>query len=388
MLFKSSGMILLSEQRKMIWSKELKSVYQKFPASIRSSDWQEIVKFANAGEIEKALMLAKKHQDLKYSHKAENIIARRIRIQRVGLLALQRQTSLRIRNSFRNAMRNLTDLVDSMALVNSNIARIRILNHEVAIRLRFELKTITTDSIWKSIILGVKNMGQAIKPVIKDNQESFRGILEEINLVEEKLTFGLATKFSNKSKGQVIMGSDKWTTIMDNLYQKIAMKSLGGLTLSERIWDLTGRMEMDLMRQLSSDIAQGLSARHISDGIQRYIFVNGLDDQAQTGPGIYKSPLKNALRLARTETSRAYANATATWAENKPWVKGISVTLSGAHEVEDECDDLAGQIYPPDEFAYVIPAHPHCMCFGTYVVDDSLLVDPNETDLTKDGEED
>jgi hypothetical protein len=82
------------------------------------------------------------------------------------------------------------------------------------------------------------------------------------------------------------------------------------------------------------------------------------------------------MRLARTETNRAYTQATAKFAENKPWVIGMQVTLSPEHDQFDECDDLAnGDVLTPDEFASTIPAHPHCMCYGTYVIDPQYLGD-------------
>lgn len=368
-------MIMLVD--KSVWTKELKSLYQKYPASIRSSNWAKIVRLANSGDLPAAVQLAREHQDLSVSTKAENIIARRVRIQRVALFALQNQTRDRIKAAFEIAATVISEKAASVPIQIQSLAFLKKKNHEAIIELRRALNTILTDSIWKGIILGVKNMGEAIRPILKDNQESFTEELAEIDLIEGKLTFGMATKFASRSKGHVLMGSDKWTAILDGLYEKIAKSSLNGMNLSERIWEITAKMEMDLRRSLATQFALGKSAREIAKSIKDYVTAGAND--AETGIGVYKSPLKNALRVARTETSRAYTQATAAWAQNKPWVKGIRVTLSPAHEKEDECDDLAGEIYSPADFADILPVHPHCMCFGVYVLDEkNLIVEPEE----------
>ncbi len=53
------------------------------------------------------------------------------------------------------------------------------------------------------------------------------------------------------------------------------------------------------------------------------------------------------------------------------------MTLSPAHDVEDDCDDIVDNQpddgYDPDTFADVVPVHPHCMCYGTYVIDENYL---------------
>jgi len=363
---------------KNIWTPELKRVYQKYPASIRSSDWAEIVRLANSGKVDDAMELAKSHQGEHKSHRAQNVIARRLRIQRVALFAMQKQNTDKIKAVFKVAAAALVNVAARTAPTPANLAIFKKRNHEVVVDLRRALTTIITDSIWNAIVMGVKNMGEAIKPILRDNQESFQEELKEVALIEENLTFGVTTGFASRSKGHVEMGSDKWTAKLDRLYTRIAkLSSDDGMTLSDRIWDITNRMELDMRRTLAAEIGSGSSAREIAKKLEDYVTAGDAD--VEGGPGVYKSPLKNALRVARTETSRAYSNATAVWAQDKSWVKGLQVTLSPAHDQEDECDDLAGNVYPADEFPDIIPAHPHCMCFGTYVIDDSNLVSADDS---------
>ena len=359
---------------KINWTPTLKKVYQKYPAAIRSDDWLKIVAFAENDDLNAAMELAKAHEGSHKSHRAENVIARRLKIQRVALFALQKQTTDRLKGAFKVCADAISNRALRTKLTKSSLGKFRMANHAVIIDLRRAIKTIITDSVWAALRMGITHMGEAIKPILRDNTESFLEELVDIQLWEEALTFTMEKGFAGRTKGKVIMGSEKWTDILDALYTKIAVSSMSGMSLSDRIWDLTSRMEMDLRRMVATDIAQGVSAAGIADKIEKYIYVSGVDEDYTGGPGVYKSALKNALRLSRTETSRAYSNATAAWASEKPWVKGLRVTLSPAHDTADECDDLAGEIYSADEFPDIIPAHPHCMCFGVYVIDTSNLV--------------
>lgn len=363
----------VKEKSKGVWSQAVMRVYQKYPAAFRSDRWDEIVRLANLGQIKDAEFLASEHQDSHKSVRAENVIARRIRIQRTQLFKLQRNHLDRIKGAFEVAGLALGNRMIHLPNTISSIPQMKIRVHETIVSLRRAIQQITTDLVWQSILLGVKNMGEAIKPIFRDNAESFKDELADVALIEAALTIGMDKTFARRNKGGVDLNSDKWNAITDGIYQDIVRSNNDGLSMSERIWDLTDRAEKDIKRNLASDIAAGKSSREIADRIQKYIFTQGVDDEHQSGPGVYKSPLKNALRLARTETNRAYTKATASWANNKAWVKAIRVTLSPAHEQEDDCDDIAGNEYTPDEFADVIPVHPHCMCFGTYVIDEDYL---------------
>lgn len=366
------------------WTPALMSLYQKFPAALSSSDWKKIKSFVANGDIKDATALAKKHEQSHKSVRAENVIARRIRIQRTELFNIQRDHLQRINDVFEITS---TFLGHKMIMLENNISSLTAMKKHTRaaiVDLRRSLNVIITDLIWQSIILGVKNMGEAIKPILRDNKESFVEELADVELIEERLTLGLSKQFANRTKGTVVMDSDKWQGILDNIYSEIVKENLTGMTISDRIWDLTSRAEQDINRLLANNIAKGSSSREIADQIEKYIFTKGIDSDFQSGPGIYRSPLKNALRIARTETNRAYTKATAAWADNKPWVKGIRVTLSPAHDKEDDCDDVVSEQpddgYSPDEFSSIIPVHPHCMCFGTYVIDENYLTGNTTSD--------
>ncbi len=363
-------------------------VYQRYPAAFRSDYWSQIVSLANSGKVEDALTLAAMHEDKNKTHRAMNVIARRIRILRVALFALQRQSESRLRAIFQDTASAVAEIVQSR-IKEGSVAGLPAVQKEIRahiIDLRMSLKKELRDIIWKSIMLGVKNMGDAIKPIIRAHQEAFADELAEVALLEERLHVGLTYQVAGKNnrgrdKATVDVGSDKWNDILSKLYSNIVDKNNEGLTPSQRIWDLTNRLEMDVRRKLVTDIANGRPPQEIADQLQKYIYTGGVDEDTETGPGIYRSPFKSAMRIARTETSRAYADATAAWAENKSWITGIQPTLSPAHDQEDDCDDYAeGEPMDPAEFADTFPVHPHCMCYGTYVIKDEYLTAPDETD--------
>lgn len=359
-------------QKATNWTPSVMKVYQKYPMAFRSKYWDEIVRLANSGDVKNAEMLAADHQDSHKSHRAGNVIARRLRMQRVKLIQVQKERLKRIETAFEIVSQALSNRIAQMPNSVSAIKDIREKIHASIVDLRRSLNVIVRDLVWRSIQLGVMNMGEALKPIVRDNKESFAEEAADIELLEAKLTFGMDKRFSGQVKPSVRTGSDKWQTKMDQIYRDIVKSNNDGLSLSDRILDLTSRAEQDLKRMLVSDIAQGKSSRDIAKHIEKYIY-SSTDDDFQTGPGIYRSPLKNAQRVARTETNRAYTKATAAWAGSKPWIKGIMATLSASHEQDDECDDIAGKVYDPDEFENLIPVHPHCMCFGTYVIDEDYL---------------
>lgn len=369
-------------KNKTKWTKDLMRVYQRFPSVIRSKYWPDVIKAANSGHVDAAIAIAQDHEGSHKSVRAANVIARRIRIQRVALFALQKQSEVRIRAIFQTTSANIRAIALTAKKGLGSIPRSRKKMHEEVMLLRVELKKEITNIIWQSLVLGIKNMGEAIKPVIRQNQESFAEEIADVQLLEERLTLGVTHHISGKAdRTQTDLGSDKWNNILDQLYANIVAKNNEGLTPSQRIWDLTNTMDNNLRKTLITEIAAGTSPSEIADQLQKYVYTDGVDENIDTGPGIYKDPFANAMRLARTETSRAYADATGAWAQNKSWIEGIQPTLSPAHDQADECDDYAeGDPLDPSEFADTFPLHPHCMCYGTYVIKDDYLTGDGETD--------
>ena len=352
-------------------SMEFKKIYARYPALARTPTWGAIDDLLKAGRTDAAWALAEKVSSRNKQLNAQNVLARKIRIERVKLFALQRAMA----EDLQSLLRGLAARVSAAVLRADTPKQVRALRRLVAGEVKIFRRALTkwlTDGIWNSVELGMRNTEAALLPIFKDNEESLhRETWLEMNLMEERLTFGISGTLVGRGNPEIAKGSQTYQDATDAAYQRIVAKNNNGLQLSSRIWDMTKRTELDLQKILEQEISQGTSSKDVADEVEKY-----LADEPVAGPGTYSKPAANAMRLARTETSRAYSTAQAEWAKTRNWVKGIMVTLSSAHNPAidgDECDDMAGKIVSPDEFEGLLPLHPHCMCFGTIVVKDEYL---------------
>ena len=85
----------------------------------------------------------------------------------------------------------------------------------------------------------------------------------------------------------------------------------------------------------------------------------------------------DAMRLARTETTRAHAQAQEKSALANPFVSEMGIRLSGSHPKTDICDTAAAESpFPKDGIPdrYRVPLHSHCLCSYYYVTTDKPTV--------------
>jgi len=175
-----------------------------------------------------------------------------------------------------------------------------------------------------------------------------------------------------------------WRNPNIDAYNAFMKRNVGGMNLSERIHIYTKQNEQLYLDYISSGITQGKSAAKIArelnkinnDPVNVTIFdKNGkpskmgltsklLVEGAQ-GQGIYKSPLKNLLRVTRNETNVAYRMADFARRQDLDFVVGIKIHLSNSHIVYDMCDPLVGA-YPKDFKFY--SWHILCMCYSTSIL--------------------
>jgi len=165
-------------------------------------------------------------------------------------------------------------------------------------------------------------------------------------------------------------------------YKEIISRRIHGLTLSERVWDLSNGNKDIIEHYLRSGFADGKPARLIAADLKKFLkepdkLFRRVRNEAgklvlsqpardyHPGQGVYRSSYKNALRLAATEINHAYRlNDHYRWKHN-PAIVGFEVKLSGSHVVSDMCNDLAGK-YPKD---FVFTGwHPQCFCYAIPVI--------------------
>lgn len=209
---------------------------------------------------------------------------------------------------------------------------------------------------------------------------------------------------------------NEWRQNTANAFIDSRLKRMGGLSLSDRVWNYTqqtkAEFELAMSQALEKGISHGISAESLgrkirnllkypdmmyrryhlkkmmSDGTKKDVvewrrrvidkeghvhFVK--EDLAKVGTGVYRSARQNALRLTITETNMAYNYANCKRWSDEPFVLGINIRLSGGHPADDICDELEGD-YPKD-FMWR-GWHPRCMC-----VCSSILMDRDSDEWKK-----
>ena len=145
-----------------------------------------------------------------------------------------------------------------------------------------------------------------------------------------------------------------------------------GYTLSDRVWRTAGNTRRKLDMFLEERIAQGDGALRMSKDLEAFL-QPGRQLRRTTAP--YGTDASyDAMRLARTEITRAAARANEVSAAMNPFVAGMEVVLSPQHPCCDICDEAAESgPWPVDEIPdkFRIPMHPHCMCYYREVLIDN-----------------
>lgn len=160
----------------------------------------------------------------------------------------------------------------------------------------------------------------------------------------------------------------------------------GGLTLSERVWNLSKNAKKEVEIIIQNGIKQGLGADQVSRSIR--VFLNEPErlfrrvknkatgelelskasQKYHPGRGVYRSAYKNAMRLARTELRAAYLQAQWHAGQRNNLIVGWHIMLSDNHTTLKNgkpvpftciCDSLVGDY--PKWFKFV-GWHPQCRC--------------------------
>jgi hypothetical protein len=165
-----------------------------------------------------------------------------------------------------------------------------------------------------------------------------------------------------------------------------ATRKQDGLSISSRVWNLTGNAKQELEAIIQNGILEGKGADEISRSLTKYlnepeaIFRRVRNKETgelelskaakdnHPGQGVYRSAFKNARRLAVTEMNAAYRRAEWESYQQNPLIVGYRIELSNNHTVvingkvrplHDICDDLVG-VYPKT-FLWT-GWHPQCRC--------------------------
>lgn len=350
---------------------DVKRLITRFPTAVRSSRWADMEKLARSGELDQAIALAKKMESRREILQ-QNVVARRLRIERVALFARIRLFDKDLSRTFGMIGDDISKAVERWGTQLSNLKKLNTRVREEIVILRREIRKQLRSLMNDGALLALKNSQSALQPLF----------VRAKKLREDRMVFSMDGDVAARNTADINIDSAKWTRTLDKILTDQQKELVGGLTLSQRVYDLTTRAQNEINRLIGVGIAAGDDPLLIARRIKKYLSPTKYVDATGRefiSPGAYYSPYKNARRVARTEVIRTYTQTTAAYAEDKWWIKGMMITLSPQHSDPDICDDYAGKVVSAEEFGNLVPFHPHCMCYPTYVFDPSIFP-PEEED--------
>lgn len=171
-------------------------------------------------------------------------------------------------------------------------------------------------------------------------------------------------------------------------------RKVEGLDLSQRVWKYTDQYRAQLELGLDVGLGEGRSAQQLARDVKQNLkypdklFRRVRDKRGNLqlskaakafhpGTGVYRSSVKNAQRLTRSEINMAYRESDYLRWQQLDFVVGFDVHRSN-HEPLCKCDlcaQLVGRY--PKTFKFK-GWHPQCMCYATPVLMDDDTFDANE----------
>lgn len=228
----------------------------------------------------------------------------------------------------------------------------------------------------KAVERHLLNFKEALEKQIKDNQSKawIEGVIKNDKIVERYI------------KGMSLSETVKRGMFSRNLDALKALQNRidNGLSLSDRVWNITKQTKGHVELFLESGLSTGRSAEEIGRDVRQVLqnpdkrFRRIRDKQGNLvasepmknyhpGRGVYRSSRMNAVRLTATETNMGYRMSDAERWSQLDFVLGFEVRRSpNAHKC-DVCDPLVGK-YPK---GFIFSGwHPFCVCMGIPILMD------------------
>lgn len=171
-------------------------------------------------------------------------------------------------------------------------------------------------------------------------------------------------------------------------------RKVEGLNLSERVWKYVGQYREQMETALDAGLGEGRSAQQLARDVKQNLndpnrlFRRVRDKRGNLvlskaarafhpGSGVYRSSVRNAQRLTRSEINMAYRESDWQRWQSLDFVVGYEIVRSN-HEPLFDCDicsRLVGRY--PKTFKFV-GWHPQCMCYAIPILMDEKTFDDNE----------
>lgn len=250
------------------------------------------------------------------------------------------------------------------------------------------------------------------KPFSFDDYPSVKAVMQEVT---KQLASRMITTIETGSKKQWLFACDKndgfISSIMDtsklsksrlkkmqdrNLeaLQAFQKRKIDGMNLSQRVWKYVGQYKEQLESALDVGLGDGRSAQQLARDVKQNLnepnrlFRRVRDKRGNLvlskaarafhpGRGVYRSSVRNAQRLTRSEINMAYRESDWQRWQSLDFVVGFEIRRSN-HEPLCDCDlceKLVGRY--PKTFKFK-GWHPQCMCYAVPILMDEETFDENE----------
>jgi hypothetical protein len=364
--------------------KAVLALSQKWPAA-RSvpKKWAEVEKLVRAGDVEKADVLARAIVHSRTRLVVRNKTAVAHRVLRREYLVWQREMEKSIEDVMRKLAADVGKWLVNAADDSGKIPLWKMTplldRLKKANRLAFaEVLVIIRHGIKHAVASGINN-NMASAQVGLDHHQKLKesgGYDEARDFAAVRAVLGMMSVIVEEQRATMLKSSGVYQKIFDAVATRRIQQGLfknrkrgeiqTGKPLSQSVWDIRDQHLRTMRDVVAGGIASGRSPMSVASDIKYYTVMGGQPgwSVASPGAGVYRTAYKNALRLARTETNNAYHEADVEYATQKGYMKMWNVSVGKRDE--DECDDLAGQIFDPQD----VPAlpHPNCSCYLTTVI--------------------
>lgn len=171
-------------------------------------------------------------------------------------------------------------------------------------------------------------------------------------------------------------------------------RKVEGMSLSERVWKYVGQYREQMESALDVGLGEGRSAQQLARDVKQNLkepnrlFRRVRDKRGNLvlskaarayhpGRGVYRSSVKNAQRLTRSEINMAYRESDWRRWQSLDFVVGFEVVRSNHKPLFDceICSKLVGRY--PKTFKFK-GWHPQCMCYAIPILMDEATFDDNE----------
>lgn len=162
---------------------------------------------------------------------------------------------------------------------------------------------------------------------------------------------------------------DHFTSMFSQVQNRVVEDIISGnlykdkLTLSQRIWNHSGKFEKDIQYVINQGILEKKSAIELARDLEQFVRDPAKRpwDWQKIYPILKNTPVDyNSMRLARTAINHAYQNSTIQSSNMNPFVEGIEWRSANIHGRTCEiCMERDGKVFPKDD----VPLdHPNGLC--------------------------